>query len=98
MTLLGLLLIIVISACSNLTPANLREGLKPECNKPYILVGYECCLDKDDNAICDKDEGETLVKKATPEPEQSIEAQPKETCTNEMQNHTPAESPTVPAP
>ena len=26
------------------------------CNKPYILVGVECCLDKNDNSICDKDE------------------------------------------
>ena len=26
------------------------------CNKPYLLVGSECCLDKDDNSICDKDE------------------------------------------
>lgn len=28
----------------------------PVCNKPYILIGYECCLDKNDNSICDKDE------------------------------------------
>jgi len=26
------------------------------CNKPYILVGTECCLDQNDNSICDKDE------------------------------------------
>jgi len=26
------------------------------CNKPYIQVGTECCLDNNDNAICDKDE------------------------------------------
>ena len=26
------------------------------CNKPYIVVGTECCLDQDDNSICDKDE------------------------------------------
>jgi len=29
----------------------------PTCNKPYILVGTECCLDQNDNSICDKDEG-----------------------------------------
>ena len=23
------------------------------CNKPYILVGYDCCLDQNDNSICD---------------------------------------------
>jgi len=28
------------------------------CNKPYILVGSSCCLDADDNNICDKDEVE----------------------------------------
>jgi len=27
-----------------------------KCPKPYINVGGECCLDKDDNGICDKDE------------------------------------------
>ena len=26
------------------------------CNTPYIVVGSECCLDKDSNGICDKDE------------------------------------------
>ncbi len=26
------------------------------CNKPYIVVGNDCCLDKDGNSICDKDE------------------------------------------
>jgi hypothetical protein len=26
------------------------------CNKPYLLVGNSCCLDIDDNRICDKDE------------------------------------------
>lgn len=26
------------------------------CNKPYIRVGTNCCLDKNDNKICDNDE------------------------------------------
>jgi len=26
------------------------------CNKPYILVGADCCLDRDNNSICDVDE------------------------------------------
>lgn len=26
------------------------------CNKPYILVGNDCCLDQNDNFICDNDE------------------------------------------
>jgi hypothetical protein len=29
---------------------------KITCNKPYILVGNDCCLDMNDNSICDKDE------------------------------------------
>lgn len=27
-----------------------------ECNKPYIKKGYDCCLDIDNNKICDSDE------------------------------------------
>lgn len=29
---------------------------KAVCNKPYILVGTGCCLDQNDNKICDSDE------------------------------------------
>ena len=29
------------------------------CNKPYIRFGKECCLDINDNSICDKDETTT---------------------------------------
>ena len=37
------------------------------CNAPYILVGSECCLDRNDNYVCDEDEvtcskGESLIK------------------------------------
>ena len=39
--------VIIITSCNN----------KLTCNKPYILVGNDCCLDKNDNKICDKDEG-----------------------------------------
>ncbi|GEM_PF-1299982 len=27
----------------------------PTCNTPYILVGEDCCLDENDDNICDKD-------------------------------------------
>ncbi|MBI2134386.1 hypothetical protein HYU09_00200 [Candidatus Woesearchaeota archaeon] len=55
----------LVSACS-------PQAKQPVCNKPYILVGNDCCLDKDDNSICDKDEvkEETKVeetKQITPE-------------------------------
>lgn len=29
---------------------------EPVCEKPYIMVDYECCLDQNDNKICDSDE------------------------------------------
>jgi len=29
---------------------------QPTCNKPYILVGTDCCLDSNNNSICDNDE------------------------------------------
>ncbi|MFH1065516.1 MAG: hypothetical protein V1734_03360, partial [Nanoarchaeota archaeon] len=38
-------LLISITACN-----------KIECNKPYIKVGASCCLDNNDNLICDNDE------------------------------------------
>jgi len=31
---------------------------KVVCNEPYLLVGTNCCLDKDDSGVCDKDETE----------------------------------------
>lgn len=35
------------------------------CNKPYIKVGNECCLDNNDNSICDVDEN--IAKEAPKE-------------------------------
>jgi hypothetical protein len=35
------------------------------CNNPYILVGTECCLDTNDNRICDKDEEITPITTTT---------------------------------
>jgi len=40
--------ILLISGCI--------EEEKFVCEKPYIQVGKECCLDENDNKICDKDE------------------------------------------
>jgi len=46
-----LILALFVTSCTNSTTTS-----KVVCNKPYILVGTECCLDRDDNSICDKDE------------------------------------------
>ena len=41
-----IILVLVLSACQQ----------KTTCNKPYILVGNSCCLDSNNNNICDTDE------------------------------------------
>jgi len=46
-----LLLVIITSGCVE----------QVACNPPYIIVGNECCLDTNDNQICDKDETTTTV-------------------------------------
>ena len=43
------LFVIILSSC---TPQNQQVV----CNKPYILVGNSCCLDSNNNNICDNDE------------------------------------------
>lgn len=48
---------------------------KPTCSNPYILVGNDCCLDKDGNNICDKDE----IKNTS----QKIESKTQSNTTNE---------------
>lgn len=73
-TLFGVLvLVLILAGC----------GQKIVCNKPYILVGSECCLDKDDNGICDKDE----IK----EESKVIEEPPKQEETKEIQETAPVE-------
>jgi len=47
------------------------------CNKPYILVGNECCLDKDDNSICDEDDNQPQI-----EPDQEVKETEQVTQTN----------------
>ncbi len=49
----GLVLsVFLLAGCQAETPT----GNATVCNKPYILVGTSCCLDANDNGICDKDE------------------------------------------
>ena len=52
-SIIGLLLIsiIFISGCAS-------SNNQIVCNKPYIQVGTECCLDENSNNICDKDEAQ----------------------------------------
>lgn len=60
--LLGIISIFIVIFIVSCTP-------QVVCNKPYILVGKDCCLDMNDNKICDKDDitGDIEIKKYTPE-------------------------------
>lgn len=68
-----IVLIVVFSAlfigCSSETPT----GGVVVCNKPYILVGTSCCLDSNNNNICDNDETKPVVNP----PEEPTSGEPK---------------------
>ncbi len=50
-----IMLLIVVVGIGIIITLNMTPQ-KIICNKPYILVGTTCCLDQNDNSICDKDE------------------------------------------
>ena len=51
--IIGLFVIIFISACE---PVPEPAPPPVTCDKPYILFEGACCLDANNNSICDKDE------------------------------------------
>ena len=53
LTEFGVLMIMCIVLMSGCTTEK-KEGVV--CNPPYILVGNECCLDQNNNRVCDNDE------------------------------------------
>ena len=53
------------------------------CDKPYIKVGTSCCLDQNDNNICDSDEEQ--VKSGTPNVNQEVENQEQTFTINDLQ-------------
>lgn len=55
----GLLALVFLAGCTQ--SAQVQPVV---CNTPYILVGTSCCLDKDGNSVCDKDE-ETVMPAIT---------------------------------
>lgn len=52
-----IILVLVLSSC--------QKQPQIVCNKPYILVGNSCCLDKNSNSACDSDESKEEVVKET---------------------------------
>ncbi|MEA3254327.1 MAG: hypothetical protein U9Q22_00650 [Candidatus Altiarchaeota archaeon] len=82
---IGAILLLLITGCINdekreLVPLNKTVT----CNKPYILVSGSCCLDINDNGICDIKEE---VATTTTTTSTSTTTQPKETCFDGIWNH-----------
>jgi len=53
------ILYVIITVLAVVIVAIVISQQKPSCNKPHILVGTECCLDRNGNNICDEDEETT---------------------------------------
>ena len=82
--IVGLLLVstLFISACDNVDLSKVSDKDLERvsnnlivCNKPYIRFASSCCLDKDSNSICDKDERELTSTERQEEVEANEEAQ-----------------------
>lgn len=80
-TALLLIAVLILSGCKSGA-----TGGAVVCSKPYLLVGNDCCLDKNDNQVCDKDE---VTEELKPEPVDVVEEPTKE---------LPAEEPKIGAP
>lgn len=74
MICLSLLVLLLIAGCGTTTTNQII------CNAPYIQVGSDCCLDKDNNHICDKDEQE--IKNITPKIEEPLAVERKWNCSS----------------
>lgn len=53
---LALLLVALIIGCSSQDKTVSDGGEKIVCEKPYIVVNGDCCLDDNNNNLCDKNE------------------------------------------
>ena len=63
----GAIFLVLVLAIVLINPFSQEKELSPQqavCNKPYILIGNDCCLDKDDNGICDNDEKTEIEAKS----------------------------------
>jgi len=58
-----LLVVAVMSVLGCLGAQTAKEPFK--CERPYLQVGTDCCLDKNFNNICDKDEPEPTTTTTT---------------------------------
>jgi hypothetical protein len=89
--LVALTLALLVCGCACMPPKEVKTEEKKDslvCPAPYIQVGGECCLDRDGNDVCDRDETPTTT---VPE-----EAEQEETSTTEPAATEPTA--TVPEP
>jgi endonuclease YncB( thermonuclease family) len=54
--LLGIIAVVFAAGCTSQTGQITQDTNQPICNPPYIVKGYDCCLDENSNKICDSDE------------------------------------------
>ena len=80
MIILFILSVLIVSGCDNIDVSKLSdEDLQRisdkaiVCNTPYIRYGSSCCLDTDNNQICDMDERELTAEEKQAEEEMPIE-------------------------
>jgi len=76
--------IVILNACAT---------QEPSCPKNYLLVLNECCLDRDSNSICDRDE---IVETTTPKPEILPESQAERVDESPPEPVAPKETTTKP--
>jgi hypothetical protein len=75
--------VIVLSGC----------GSTIVCNSPYIRHEQGCCLDTNDNSICDEDEGNIVIEQEEPEVEEEEEAEEEAEEELEEEEEEPVEIP-----
>jgi len=74
--LIGVIVILLIYFGGSIT----GNVVKDTCTSPYIYVGGDCCLDKDNNKICDEDETPNSMIRAVDSKEECV-IDRKLTCT-----------------
>ena len=74
--LIGIIFILLVLYAGKTFTGNV---VKDTCTSPYIYIGGNCCLDKDNNQVCDEDEGPTSIIRAV-EAEEDCSIDRKLTC------------------
>ena len=79
----AILMMVVFMGCDGIDVSNISdEDMKRiaeqaiVCEKPYIRHGVDCCLDQDENNICDEDEGKEEPNQEKVEEKPQVEEKP----------------------